>query len=174
MYTKLFERLVTKFSIKVTDLIKYLEISKATIYNYRNLENFEDIPKDKQYKIFYLFGKETEEELALVLDESDPDILAGYLARISSILNESAKSKKEGLSSIEELTAKNQTLMQENASLKRQSLELAKFKEMDEFTRTVLFDKLAAITEGATTAEMKEFMDYLDIFEKYRSVTKKG
>lgn len=30
MYTKLFERLVTKFSIKVTDLIKYLEISKAT------------------------------------------------------------------------------------------------------------------------------------------------
>ena len=38
MYTKLFERLVTKFSIKVTDLIKYLEISKATIYNYRNKE----------------------------------------------------------------------------------------------------------------------------------------
>lgn len=172
MYTKLFERLVTKFSIKVTDLIKYLEISKATIYNYRNLENFEDIPKDKQYKIFYLFGKETEEELALVLDESDPDILAGYLARISSILNESAKSKKEGLSSIEELTAKNQALMQENTSLKRQSLELVKFKNMDEFTRTVLFDKLAAITEGATTAEIKEFLDYIDIFEKYRKFTK--
>ena len=56
MTTKLFERLVTKFSIKVADLIKYLEISKATIYNYRNLENFSDIPKDKQYKIFYLFG----------------------------------------------------------------------------------------------------------------------
>ena len=51
MYTKLFERLVTKFSIKVTDLIKYLEISKATIYNYRNLEKFSDIPKDKQLKI---------------------------------------------------------------------------------------------------------------------------
>jgi hypothetical protein len=63
MTTKLFERLVTKFSIKVSDLIKYLEISKATIYNYRNLENFSDIPKDKQIKIFYLFGKETEEEL---------------------------------------------------------------------------------------------------------------
>ena len=31
MTTKLFERLVTKFSIKVADLIKYLEISKATI-----------------------------------------------------------------------------------------------------------------------------------------------
>ena len=79
MTTKLFERLVTKFSIKVTDLIKYLEISKATIYNYRNLENFSDIPKDKQYKIFYLFGKESEEELELVLDEADPDILAQYV-----------------------------------------------------------------------------------------------
>lgn len=85
MTTKLFERLVTKFSIKVTDLIKYLEISKATIYNYRNLENFSDIPKDKQYKIFYLFGKESEEELELVLDEADPDILAQYVNRISSI-----------------------------------------------------------------------------------------
>lgn len=168
MTSKIFERLVTKFSIKVTDLVKYLEVSKATIYNYRNLENFADIPKDKQYKIFYLFGKENEEDLALVLDESDPDVLAGYLARISSILNESIKSKKEELSSIEELTAKNQSLMQENISLKRQATEIEKFKDIDEFTRTVLFDKLAAITEGATTAEMKEFMDYLDIFEKYR------
>ena len=119
MTTKLFERLVTKFSIKVTDLIKYLEISKATIYNYRNLENFSDIPlikyleiskatiynyrnldnfsdipKDKQYKIFYLFGKDNEEELELVLDEADPDILAQYVNRISSILKDSIQSKK--------------------------------------------------------------------------------
>ena len=174
MPSKIFERLVTKFSIKVTDLVKYLEVSKATIYNYRNLEKFSDIPKDKQYKIFYLFGKENEEELALVLDESDPDILAGYVARISSILNESIKSKRDELSSIEELTATNQALMQENASLRRQTAELEKFKDMDEFTRAVLFDKLAAITEGATSAEMKEFLDYLDIFAKYRSATKKG
>ena len=47
MTTKLFERLVTKFSIKVNDLAKYLEISKATIYNYRNLEKFSDIPSDQ-------------------------------------------------------------------------------------------------------------------------------
>ena len=39
MTTKLFERLVTKFSIKVNDLAKYLEISKATIYNYRREGN---------------------------------------------------------------------------------------------------------------------------------------
>ena len=97
MYTKLFERLVTKFSIRVTDLIKYLEISKATIYNYRNLEKFSDIPKDKQLKIFYLFGKESEQELELVLDEADPDMLAGYLSRISSILKGSYNNKLQTL-----------------------------------------------------------------------------
>lgn len=35
MTTKLFEQLVTKFSIKVNDLAKYLEISKATIIKSR-------------------------------------------------------------------------------------------------------------------------------------------
>ena len=86
MTTKLFERLVTKFSIKVTDLIKYLEISKATIYNYRNLDKFSNIPRDKQLEILSIFGKESEEELELVLDESDVEMLNKYLIRISSIL----------------------------------------------------------------------------------------
>ncbi len=54
MIEKLLEKLVTKFSIKVNDLINYLDISKATIYNYRNMENFEDIPSDKKMKILYL------------------------------------------------------------------------------------------------------------------------
>lgn len=174
MPSKVFERLVTKFSIKVADLVKYLEVSKATIYNYRNLENFTDIPKDKQYKIFYLFGKEDEKELELVLDESDPDILAGYVSRISSILSESVKIRKESLASVEELTAAMERLMQENTVMKRQVSELDKFEGIDEFTRAVLFDKLATIVEDTTPAEMKEFMDYLDIFEKYRMATRKG
>ena len=120
MTTKLFERLVTKFAIKVTDLIRYLEISKATIYNYRNLERFSDIPKDKQYKIFYLFGKETEEELVLVLDESDPDILAKYVNRISNIMKGTMQEQKEALSSIEELEATVERLQRENAVMERQ------------------------------------------------------
>ena len=157
MYTKLFERLVTKFSIKVTDLIKYLEISKATIYNYRNLEKFSDIPKDKQLK-----------ELELVLDEADPDILAGYLSRISSILKGSYNNKLQSLSSIEELTEQVERLTKENDSLKHQVLELDRFQGINDFTRSVLLDKVAAIVEGSSAAEIKEFIDYLEIFEKYR------
>lgn len=172
MTTKLFERLVTKFSIKVADLIKYLGISKATIYNYRNLENFSDIPKDKQYKVFYLFGKETEEDLILVLDESDPDILAQYLNRISSILKESVQGQKQSLSSIEELTSTVERLGKENAALQRQLSVVQALNGIDEFTRTVLLEKVASIANGATTAEIKEFIDYLEIFEKYKKFTR--
>lgn len=168
MTTKLFERLVTKFSIKVTDLIKYLGISKATIYNYRNLENFSDIPKDKQLKIFYLFGKETEEELELVLDEADTDILAGYLNRITSILKGSYKDNLQSLYSVEALTEQVENLTKENIFLKKQVEEFKRFQELNDFTRSVLFDKIASIIEGNSAAEIKEFFDYLEIFEKYK------
>ncbi len=168
MTTKLFERLVTKFSIKVNDLAKYLEISKATIYNYRNLEKFSDIPSDKQYKIFYLFGKETEDELELVLDESDNDILAQYVNRISSILKGSIQDKRESIASIEELTNTVERLKQENASLQRQLVCLQKFGGMDEFTKSVVLDKVASIVNGISNMEIKEFIDYLNIFEIYK------
>lgn len=172
MTTKLFERLVTKFSIKVTDLIKYLEISKATIYNYRNLENFSDIPKDKQYKIFYLFGKESENDLELVLDESDPDILAQYVNRISSILKESIQSKKQSLASVEDLTGIIERLQSENDALKQQVGVGQGLNCVDTFTKSVILDKVASIVNGASSAEIKEFLDYLDIFDKYRKFIK--
>lgn len=172
MTTKLFERLVTKFSIKVNDLAKYLEISKATIYNYRNLEKFEDIPKDKQIKILYLFAKENEAELELLLDESDQEILAQYVNRISSILKDNINGKKDSIASIEELTIKVRELSVENAELQRQMVSLGKFSNLDEFTKAVLFDKIASITANSSSSEMKEFFDYLDIFEKYRKATK--
>lgn len=174
MTTKLFERLVTKFSIKVNDLAKYLDISKATIYNYRNLEKFDDIPKDKQIKILYLFGKETENDLELLLDESDQGILAQYVNRISSILKDSINEKKDAIASIEELTERVRELTAENAELQRQTVALKKFDGLDEFTKAVLLDKIASITEKATSSEMKEFIDYLDIFAAYRKATKEN
>jgi outer membrane murein-binding lipoprotein Lpp len=172
MTTKLFERLVTKFSIKVNDLAKYLEISKATIYNYRNSDNFSDIPSDKQYKIFYLFGKETEEELKLVLDESDNDMLTKYVSRISSILKGSIQDKKDSISSIESLNMEIEQLSQDNLALRRQLLALQKFDGLDEFTRTVILDKVAKIVEGAKTAEIRQFLEYLEIFESYKKNNK--
>lgn len=172
MKTKLFERLVTKFSIKVNDLAKYLDISKATIYNYRNLESFGDMPSDKQYKIFYLFGKKNEEELELLLDESDNDILANYVSRISSILKESIQDKKETISSVESLNSEIERLTQENLALRRQLSVLQKFDKLDDLTKAVVLDKVAKIIEGANTAEIHQFLGYLEIFEVYSSNNK--
>ena len=174
MTTKLFERLVSKFSIKVSDLVKYLEVSKATIYNYRNLDNFSDIPKDKQYKIFYLFGKESVAELELVLDEADNDVLAKYVNRISGILKGSAHDNAGALASVEELSATVERLKQENGALQRQLAGLQKLSGMDEFTRTLLLEKISSIINGLTNAEIKEFFDYLEIFAKYKMFTSEG
>jgi len=167
MKTKLFERLVTKFSIKVNDLAKYLEISKATIYNYRNLENFSDIPSDKQYKILYLFGKESVDDLELVLDESNNDLLAQYVNRISNILKDSVQNKKEAIVSLDNLSLSIDQLTKENISFRRQLEDLQKFSNIDEFTRTVLLNKVAQIVKGANTAEVRQFLEYLEIYEKY-------
>lgn len=52
--------------------------------------------------------------------------------------------------------------------MKRQVLELNRFQGINDFTRSVLLDKVAAIVEGSSAAEIKEFIDYLEIFEKYR------
>lgn len=172
MTTKLFERLVTKFSIKVNDLAKYLEISKATIYNYRNLDDFSDIPNDKQMKIFYLFGKESAEELQLVLDESDSDLLAQYINRISSILKDSVQDKKDSIASLESLTNAVNELTQENVSLKRQLVTLSKFESVDEFTRTIILDKVANIINGSNAAAIHEFLNYLDIYSVYSDKNK--
>lgn len=172
MTTKLFERLVTKFSIKVNDLAKYLEISKATIYNYRNLDNFSDIPNDKQMKIFYLFGRETVEELEMVLDESDGDLLAQYINRISSILKDRVQDKKDSIASLEGLTNIVNELTQENISLKRQLVTLSKFDSVDEFTRTIILDKVASIVNGANAASVHEFLNYLEIYSAYAEKNK--
>ena len=139
---------------------------------FERLVNFSDIPKDKQYKIFYLFGKDNEDELELVLDEADPDILAQYVNRISSILKDSIQSKKQALSSVEDLMNEVERLRVENETLKQQQLAGQALNSLDPFTKSVILDKVGAIINGASAAEIKEFLDYIDIFEKYRKFTK--
>ena len=112
--------------------------------------------------------RQSEQELELVLDEADPDILAGYLSRISSILKGSYNNNLQSLSSVEELKVQVEKLTKENESLKKQVEELSKFHNLSEFTRVVLLDKVATIVTDNSPAEIKEFIDYLEIFEKYR------
>lgn len=126
----------------------------------------------QQYKIFYLFGKENENELELVLDESEPDILAQYVNRISSILKESVQSKKRSISSVEDLAIEIERLQSENEILKQQVVVGQALSDLDSFTKSVILNKIGSIVNGSSAAEIKEFLDYIDIFDKYRKFTK--
>ena len=106
--------------------------------------------------------------MELVLDESDPDILAQYVNRISSILKDSIQDKKQSLSSVENLTNELERLQSENDALKQQLSAGQALNGLDPFTKSVILDKVGGITNGMSPAEIKEFLDYLDIFEKYR------
>lgn len=65
--------------------------------------------------------KKYAEELQLVLDESDSDLLAQYINRISSILKDSVQDKKDSIASLESLTNSVNELTQENVSKKTTS-----------------------------------------------------
>ena len=52
--------------------------------------------------------------------------------------------------------------------MQRQLSSLRRLDVLDDFTKTIVIDKVSNILEGASTAETRQFIDYLEIFEKYR------
>ena len=82
------------------------------------------------------------------------------------------KKKKQSLSSIEDLTSELERLQGENEALKQQVAAGQALNGLDPFTKSVIIDKVAAIVNGTSAAEIKEFLDYIDIFDKYRKFTK--
>lgn len=93
-----------------------------------------------------------------IVDESDPDILAQYVNRISSILRESIQDKKQAIASVEDLTNTVDQLRRENADLQHQVASMQALKGIEPLTRAVLLEKVASIANGATVAELKEFI----------------
>lgn len=110
--------------------------------------------------------------MELVLDESDPDILAQYVNRISSILKDSIQDKKQSLSSVENLTNELERLQSKNDALKQQLSAGQALNGLDPFTKSVILDKVGGIVTNMSSAEIKEFLDYIDIFDKYHKFTK--
>lgn len=161
---KLFERLVTKFSIKVNDLARYLEVSKATIYNYRNFDSFDQIPNDKQYKIFYLFGKENMEELSRLLDENDKNVLVKYSERIDSIFQDKEDKVSQDTVAIETLQKKLNEAMKLLESNRNDSTVMKKLEHLDEITIKVIIDKISEITHDMNSLEIKNFLDFLQVY----------
>lgn len=95
-----------------------------------------------------------------------------YVNRISSILKDSIQDKKQSLSSVENLTNELERLQSENDALKQQLTAGQALNGLDPFTKSVILDKVGGIIVGMSPAEIKEFLDYIDIFDKYRKFTK--
>lgn len=150
MKTKLFERLVTKFSIKVNELAKYLGISKASVYNYRNLDEFSKIPNDKQYKIFFLFGKETEEDLELLLDENDKNSLKNIAERINGILEDTAGKRTSFY-----------------VPTKNIYNDINSLPNLDELSKKMVMERILGVLRKIDNLEIKAFLDYLDIYNSH-------
>ena len=105
-------------------------------------------------------------------EKTDSDLLAQYINRISSILKDSVQDKKDSIASLESLTNSVNELTQENVSLKRQLIALSKFESVDEFTRTIILDKVANIIVGSNSASIHEFLNFLDIYSAYSDKNK--
>jgi hypothetical protein len=165
--SKLFERLVTKFSIKVNDLARYLEVSKATIYNYRNFDAFDQIPNDKQYKIFYLFGKENVNELSRLLDENDKNVLVKYTERIDSIFQDKEEKASHDTIAIETLQKRLNEATAQLESCRNITAIAMKLEHLDDITKKVIIDKVSEITCEMNSLEIKNFLDYLQVYAVY-------
>ena len=149
--TKLIGRLVKKFSIKVNDLVRYMEICKATIYNYCNMEEYSQIPNDKQYKISYLFGKENEDDLWLLLDENDKGTLYEYSLRFSWILTERVASLKPIVADINYPV---ETIFKDLTTVVQLSKKIA-------------LEKVYEILLKMANLAVENFCDYLDVYNIY-------
>ena len=73
---------------------------------------------------------------------------------------------------MENLTNDLERLQSENDALKQQLTAGQALNGLDPFTKSVILDKVGGIIDGMSPAEIKEFLDYIDIFDKYRKFTK--
>ena len=73
---------------------------------------------------------------------------------------------------MENLTNELERLQSENDALKQQLTAGQALNGLDPFTKSVILDKVGGIIDGMSPAEIKEFLDYIDIFDKYRKFTK--
>ena len=56
-------QIINECGLSKVQVAKYLGVSRQMLYNYLALPNITDLPKDKQNKLFSLFGVNSEEEL---------------------------------------------------------------------------------------------------------------
>ena len=111
-------RIINEANISKVSVAKFLGVSRQMLYNYLALEKMEDLPKDKQTKLFMLFGVEKEEELSKIKVDDN------YISLLEARINEGILDtfNKESISDLTGLNKKEQTILTDIFTLLKDKL----------------------------------------------------
>ncbi len=100
-------RIINEASISKVSIAKYLGVSRQMLYNYLALDSISELPKDKQNKLFILFGVENEDELKKIKVDDN------YISLLEARINEGIIDifNKESISDLKGLNKKEQTIL---------------------------------------------------------------
>lgn len=80
---KLLEDLLRELGVSKVKLAKYLNVSRQMVYNYLEMNNIDEWPKDKKLKLFLLLDIQNFDEISNIKPNND------YISRLDKLLNES-------------------------------------------------------------------------------------
>jgi len=101
------KNIINETGISKVKIAKYLGVSRQMLYNYLDLEDIDDLPKDKQNRLFLLFGiSDKSQLLGLNVNET---YIAALEAKISEEMLETAE--KDIFYDIKGLNKKEQELL---------------------------------------------------------------
>lgn len=111
-------RIIDDSNISKVSIAKFLGVSRQMLYNYLSQDSIDNLPKDKQTKLFMLFGVDTEKELSKIkVDEN-------YIALLEARLNEGIIDtfNKETIADLKGLNKKEQTILTDIFTLLKERL----------------------------------------------------
>lgn len=100
-------RIINEANISKVSIAKFLGVSRQMLYNYLALDSIEDLPKDKQSKLYMLFGVENESELSKIKVDDN------YILLLEARVNEGILDtfNKESISDLKGLNKREQSLL---------------------------------------------------------------
>lgn len=111
-------RIINEANISKVSIAKYLGVSRQMLYNYLALDSINELPKDKQTKLYMLFGVENENELSKIKVDDN------YVSLLEARINEGIIDtfNKESISDLKGLNKKEQTLLTDIFTLLKDKL----------------------------------------------------
>lgn len=111
-------RIINEASISKVSVAKFLGVSRQMLYNYLALDSIDELPKDKQTKLYMLFGVEDEKELSKIKVDDN------YISLLEARINEGILDtfNKESISDLKGLNKKEQSLLTDIFTLLKDKL----------------------------------------------------